>query len=392
MEFINKTIADHLYCLSAIRTLDLTKSNYCDQMLPRGFTLRPAPAFNALKVSLSFALSHLLRHPLVWGLPVNIMMEPISRCNLRCPLCPIGARELRRDLGTMSLDHFKAILNNIGQQVRVLALWNQGEPTINDKLPEMIKFAHDRGIYTMTSTNGNLMLRRDLVNRLVASGLDELIFSIDGLTQETYEIYRIGGHLDVVIEGMKAVRRRREELQRKTPRIIMQWLPMKHNEHEIPLLRAKAAEWGADKVEIKTTQVYTDDQARDFLPQTEALRRYERIGKKWETKRRYQSCKRLWFSTMIDWNGTVVPCCFDKDEDFPMGNAITEDFKSIWHSPAYQQLRTTLIRDGRIKEMCANCTEGLKSYYIPLNKLEQMIESNPAILKREEVLDLPVLD
>lgn len=361
-------------------------------IFPRGFTLRPLAAFNVLKVSASYALSHVLKRPIVWGLPVNIMMEPISRCNLRCPLCPIGARELKRDLGTMSLEHFESVLNNIGRQVRVLALWNQGEPTINDKLPEMIRIAHDRGIYTMTSTNGNLMLRRNLVNRLIDSGLDELIFSIDGLTQETYEIYRIGGHLDVVIEGMKSVRRRRDELKRKTPRIIMQWLPMKHNEHEIPHLRQKAAEWGADKVEIKTTQVYSDEQAAQYLPQTEELRRYQHSGKKWETKRRYQSCKRLWFSTMVDWNGTVVPCCFDKDEDFPMGNALSQPFSEIWHSPAYNALRTTLIREGRIKEMCANCTEGLKSYYIPIDKLERMVEENPAILRREQVLALLVVE
>jgi radical SAM protein with 4Fe4S-binding SPASM domain len=299
------------------------------------------------------------------------MMEPISRCNLQCPLCPIGARELKRDLGTMSLDSFVKILDNVGTNVRVLALWNQGEPTINDKLPEMLRIAHDRGIYTMTSTNGNLLLRRNLISRLIDSGLDELIFSIDGLTQETYQIYRIGGHLDVVVEAIRTMRQRRDELKRKTPRMVMQWLPMKHNEHEIPFLRAKAREWGADEVEIKTTQIYTDEQAAQYLPNMEGLRRYERKGKKWETKRRYQSCKRLWFSTMIDWNGAVVPCCFDKDEDFPMGNALTQDFCEIWHCEQYNRFRMTLIRKGRAEEMCQNCTEGLKSFYVPLGKLER---------------------
>ncbi|MBI5058985.1 SPASM domain-containing protein [candidate division KSB1 bacterium] len=343
-------------------------------LLPRGFTLKPGLAWNVFKVAASFGLSHVLRRPVVWGAPLNIMMEPISRCNLQCPLCPIGARELKRDLGSMTLANFRSILENVGPQVRVLALWNQGEPTINDELPEMIRFAHERGIYTMTSTNGNLMLRRNLVNRLIDSGLDELIFSIDGLTPESYKIYRIGGELETVVQGMKAVRARRDELKRKTPRIIMQWLPMKHNEHEIPYLRKTAAGWGADSVEIKTTQVYTDQQAADYLPGLESLRRYQRIGERWETKRRYQSCKRLWFSTMIDWNGTVVPCCFDKDEDYPMGNALHQDFREIWHSQLYNDLRTTLIREGRVKEMCQNCTEGLKSYYVPLTKLEKLAE------------------
>ncbi|RQV94756.1 radical SAM protein [bacterium] len=344
-------------------------------LLPRGFTLRPGPTWNIVKVSASYALSHVLRRPIVWGRPMSLMMEPISRCNLQCPLCPIGARELTRKLGTMTLDTFKRALDNLGPQVKVLALWNQGEPTINDDLPEMVRIAHERGIYTMTSTNGMLMLRRNLIDRLIEAGLDEIIFSIDGLTPESYQIYRIGGHLEVVVEGMQTLRKRREELKSKTPRIIMQWLPMKHNQHEIPYLRAKAKQWGADTVEIKTAQVYTQQQYDDYLPDMEALRRYEQKGQRWETKRTYQSCKRLWFSTMVDWNGNVVPCCFDKDEEFLMGNAVTDGFDSIWHGVKYQAFRRQLITKGRMEEMCRNCTEGLRSYYIPLNKLEKFAEA-----------------
>lgn len=341
-------------------------------MLPRGFTLKPAIVWNVAKTAASCALSHIMRTPIVWGKPISVMMEPISRCNLQCPLCPIGARELKRELGRMTLENFTRILDNLGPQVRTLALWNQGEPTINDQLPEMIRIAHDRKIYTMISTNGNLLHRRNLIPRLIQSGLDEIIFSIDGLTQETYQIYRVGGNLDVVVDNMRALRRQRDELGLRKPRIIMQWLPMKHNEHELSQLRKAAADWGADKVEIKTTQIYSEAQAETFLPETEELRRYERRGQRWETKRRYQSCKRLWFSVMIDWNGTVVPCCFDKDEDYNMGNALTQDFGEIWQSAAFNQFRMKLIREGRIAEMCRNCTEGLKSHYLPLSQIERV--------------------
>ncbi len=338
--------------------------------LPRGFTLNPAHLKNVALATASLLVSHLLRRPVVWGRPVSIFIEPISRCNFQCPLCPIGARELKRELGTLTLENFKTILDNVGPQVRTLALWNQGEPTINDALPEMIRYAHDRDIYTMVSTNGSLLMRRNLVNRLIESGLDELIFSIDGLTQQTYQVYRVGGYLETVVYGMKTMRKRRDEMQSATPRIIMQWLPMKHNEHEIPMLRRKAIEWGADAVEIKTTQIYSDEQAEKYLPEMKELTRYERKGQRWETRRRYQSCKRLWLSTVIDWNGTVVPCCFDKDEDFILGNALMEDFGEIWRGEAYNKFRETLLTQGRMLDMCRNCTEGLKSYYVPLRKLE----------------------
>lgn len=368
-------------------------------MKTRGLSLKLDLLANLAALSSGYASSHVVKGPLVWGYPISIMIEPISRCNLRCPLCPIGARELKRDLGVMTLENFKLILDNVGRYVKVIALWNQGEPTINDQLPEMIAEATKRGIYTMVSTNGTLLHRRNLITRLLDAGLSELVFSIDGLTPESYKIYRIGGELEVVVENMKELRKLRDARGRKSPKLIMQWLPMKHNQHEIPYLRAKAKEWGADTVEIKTAQVYTDYQAAQYLPDMEELRRYERQGQRWETKRRYQSCKRLWFSTMIDWNGNVVPCCFDKDEQFLMGNALSQDFKTIWHGEKYNSFRTKLIRQGRIEEMCRNCTEGLKSYYIPLSKLEALAppdippvppENIPLKLDYSDLFDLPV--
>lgn len=370
-----------------------------NRLKPRGLSLKPDLLANLAALSSGYALSHVVKRPLVWGYPISIMIEPISRCNLRCPLCPIGARELKRDLGVMTLENFKLILDNVGRYVKVIALWNQGEPTINDQLPEMIAEATKRGIYTMVSTNGTLLHRRNLITRLLDAGLSELVFSIDGLTPDSYKIYRIGGELEVVVENMKEFRKLRDARGSKSPKLIMQWLPMKHNQHEIPYLRAKAKEWGADTVEIKTAQVYTDYQAAQYLPDMEELRRYERQGQRWETKRRYQSCKRLWFSTMIDWNGNVVPCCFDKDEQFLMGNALSQDFKTIWHGEKYNSFRTKLIRHGRVEEMCRNCTEGLKSYYIPLSKLEALAppdippvppENIPLKPDYSDLFDLPV--
>lgn len=352
--------------------------------LPKGFTLKPSAVRNIVKAAASYLISHIIKQPVVWGRPVGLMIEPINRCNLQCPLCPIGTGELTREPGAMSLANFIRILDNAGPQIRTLALWNQGEPTINDELPEMIRIAKQRRIYTVTSTNGTLILRRNLARRLIEAGLDELIFSIDGLTQKTYEIYRVGGRLETVVEGMKEVRRLRDELGKTTPRIVMQWLPMKHNTHEIPRLRKTAAGWGADTVEIKTTQIYTDEQAEAFLPEVESLRRYERRGQKWETKRRYQSCRRLWFSTVVDWDGTVIPCCFDKDEDYPMGNALTEDLATIWKGKAYSRLRRVLLKEGRREEMCRNCTEGLKSYYIPIAQLETDLSTDKGISRLDE--------
>ena len=113
-------------------------------MLPRGLSLSPTYLSNLTTLTAGYALSHVVKRPLVWGWPISIMIEPISRCNLQCPLCPIGARELTRDLGTLKLENYRRILNNVGRYVKVIAVWNQDEPTINDDVPNMIGMASAR--------------------------------------------------------------------------------------------------------------------------------------------------------------------------------------------------------------------------------------------------------
>lgn len=324
---------------------------------------------NFALAALSLAVSRLLSKPVIWGLPPSVMIEPTNRCDLRCPLCPAGAGTLTRPKGQMTAENFQRILDAIGPQVKEIFLWNQGEPLLNPALPEMVQLAHRRGIRVVTSTNGQLLDKEDLACRLVASGLDVLIVSIDGLTAETYRVYRVGGELQKVISGMRTLRRQREAVRASHPRIILQWLPMKHNQHELPQLQIKAEEWGADCVEIKTTQVYTSEEAEQFLPGDPRLSRYEQRGRAWEVRRRRESCHRLWFSCQIDWDGTVVPCCFDKDEQFVMGDIHQQPLAEIWRGERYQRFRQLLLTHGRAPEMCRNCTEGLEALYVSRHRL-----------------------
>src|SRR5207237_766158 len=121
----------------------------------------------------------------------------------------------------------------------------QGEPYLNPKLLEYVKYASDKGIYTATSTNAHYLTEAN-AKATVESGLDRLIISIDGVTQGVYEKYRIGGHLDKVLEGAKNVIKWKKELRSKTPHIVFQFLVVKPNEHQIPDLMRLAREIGAN--------------------------------------------------------------------------------------------------------------------------------------------------
>ena len=156
--------------------------------------------YNTIKVYLSYYISLLTKRAIYWGSPPVVMIEPTNICNLQCPLCPSGNGTLKREKGYMYFDVFKKIVDDIYKTAFMVVLWNQGEPYLNKEFSKMVKYASDRGLFTLVSTNGNIDYDAEEV---VNSGLDSMIVSLDGTTQESYNKYRINGKLDKVLEGVK---------------------------------------------------------------------------------------------------------------------------------------------------------------------------------------------
>ena len=139
----------------------------------------------------------------------------------------------------------------------------------------MAAYASKHGIYTATSTNGHYLTEAK-ARQTVESGLSEVIISIDGTTQETYESYRVGGKLERVREGVKRLVAAREEMKSLTPFIVIQFLVVKPNEHQIPEIQALGKELGVDKVVLKTAQIYDYEQGSDLIPDQSRYSRYAR--------------------------------------------------------------------------------------------------------------------
>jgi radical SAM protein with 4Fe4S-binding SPASM domain len=70
-------------------------------------------------------------------------------------------------------------------------------------------------------------------------------------------------------------------------------------------------------------------------------------------------CARLWFNPVITWDGKVIPCCFDKDAKFIMGDLNQDSFREIWNGPRYRVFRKAILKDRSMTEICTNCTSGL---------------------------------
>ena len=188
--------------------------------------------WNATLVMASFQWSKLLKKPVQWGYPISISFEPTTSCNLRCPECPSGLREFTRPTGMLQKDFFRETIDDIYKELLYLIFYFQGEPYLNPDFLEMVKYASDKGIYTATSTNAHY-LTDEKAKKTVESGLDRLIISIDGTTQDVYQQYRVGGKLDKVLEGAKNIVKWKKELNSKTPFIFFQFLVVKPNEHQI---------------------------------------------------------------------------------------------------------------------------------------------------------------
>lgn len=334
--------------------------NYNDSInFLRKLTLRRL--WNATKVLSSFYVSRIINKPIQWGLPISVSFEPTTSCNLRCPECPSGLRAFTRPTGMLENSFFRQTIDDIYKDILYLIFYFQGEPYLNKDFLGMVKYASSKGIYTATSTNAHY-LTDEVARKTVESGLDRLIISIDGTTQEVYKQYRVGGHLDKVIEGAKNIVKWKKKLNSKTPFVFFQFLVVKPNEHQVEEIKNLAAEVGVDEVRFKTAQVYDyENDPNQLIPVNEKYSRYKKNneGKYIAKNKLANHCWKLWQANVITWDGLVVPCCFDKDASHQLGNLKNKSFKEIWHNDNYKQFRKELMTSRKNIDICANCSEGV---------------------------------
>ncbi|TVR41239.1 MAG: radical SAM protein [Cryomorphaceae bacterium] len=321
----------------------------------------PSRAWNAAKLFVSYHLSRYTGKPFLWGLPMSMSIEPTTACNLGCPECPSGLRQFSRDTGNLKQPFFEKVINESKGHLSYLTFYFQGEPYINPKFLDMVKYASERNIYTATSTNAHF-LNDEMAKKTIESGLDRLIISIDGVTQEVYESYRVHGKLNKVLEGTRNILKWRKKLNASKPLVVFQFLVVRPNEHQIDDVLKLGEELGVDQVVFKTAQVYDYENGNSLIPSNEKYSRY-RKGKNGKYRIKNQllnQCWRMWQGCVVTWDGLVVPCCFDKDAKHRMGDLKNTPMKEVWRGPVYRNFRQKLLRSRSEIDICTNCTEGTK--------------------------------
>jgi MoaA/NifB/PqqE/SkfB family radical SAM enzyme len=321
--------------------------------------ITPIRIWNMLQLRLSFMYSSAFKKSIIWGKPFAISIEPTTSCNLGCPECPSGLKQFSRPTGKLSLENNLRVLEQLKGRLQHINYYFQGEPFIHGQFLELVKQAKKFNVYVSTSTNAHF-ITTEVAEKIMQSGLDQLIISIDGTTQETYEQYRIHGKISKVLEASRLLVEAKK-CAGKGPHLVFQFLVVAPNEHQVDNVLTLAKEMNIDEVRFKTAQLYNYENGNPLMPKNEKYSRYV-LGKNGKFKLKYtitNKCWRMWSSCVFTWDLRVVPCCFDKDAAHVLGNLdATTSFKTIWNGNRYQNFRKQLFVDRSKIAICTNCSEG----------------------------------
>lgn len=296
-----------------------------------------------------------VRSPRVWAWPTHLQVEPTNACNLRCLTCHTVTDG--KPVGHMPTDRFQSIIDEMGDSLLFLQFWGWGEPFIFRESYAMIEYAKRKGIQIISSTDGHFFQTDADVDRLIDSGLDALIFALDGVEPESYRFFRRGGDFDRAIDGLRRLLRRRSERGADHPRVNLRMVVTRRNEDQIPRLKRLAAEVGVDVLTLKTMNSFDNPEAEaTLLPRQPAFRRF-RYDAAGNPIRKRNRCKKWWHHPTLYRDGAVLPCDYHTGTELAIGNAFRDGggLRSVWFGDRFAHLRGRFARGARQGLRCADC-------------------------------------
>ena len=210
----------------------------------------------------------------VGRLPNRLYIECTAACNISCTeacCAPETGITKTRNAGMLDFDLFKNVVDEAGPGLVRIDFFNYGEAFLHKRAIEMCEYIKGRfpHIYLYTSTNG-LMFTEESAKRLVHSGIDEVTFSIDGASQDTYVQYRQRGKFDLAIRNLRVMAEEKRRSRRDVPHLNWRYILFKWNDsdEEMNLARELATEIGVDRLSWEITDHPENAFSRRFAPGT----------------------------------------------------------------------------------------------------------------------------
>lgn len=279
--------------------------------------------------------------------PYLLIIDPCNFCNLRCPLCPTGINDLGREQSMMSLEHFKHYIDPHVPYLFEAYLHNWGESLLNKDLFHMVEYAQSKNVGTNLSSN-LVIATSDHLDQMIDSGLEYLVVSLDGTSQEAYAKYRIRGEYDRVFENMSELIRRRNARGRKTPVVEWQFIVMKTNEHEISQAEMLARKVGVDLLRFIPVGMPFEfrnraEVAEQWFPKTVQGRKHgAQTEQQFGQADKPSPCFYLFRSMVVNADGGVSPCCvvYKQNRDFAQLDGKPIDIDKLWNNDKFLSARS----------------------------------------------------
>jgi hypothetical protein len=295
---------------------------------------------------LSFAKTPLLFYPYYryhLPLPGVILIENTNCCNAQCVMCP--RETLTRKRGFMEFGLFEKIIREVSSVGRkpVVHLHGFGEPLLDESLPERIMLAKACGIkHTYLVTNASLLFP-EAARKIINAGLDTLKISFYGTDEESYRATMRRLDFKTALHNIREFVRIRKELKKRTPKLILQYLPQKAN--------------GAKTQEFQSLyRSVLDKRAGDCLNRSSLHnygggRAYNRVG-----ERIVSVCFYPWTALSVLYDGRAVTCCMDYNGVQGVGDLNFQSVMEIWNGPVLSAIRSNFGKlDYRGFPTCLRC-------------------------------------
>jgi MoaA/NifB/PqqE/SkfB family radical SAM enzyme len=286
--------------------------------------------------------------------PSIFSIEITLGCNLKCPECKTGSSAIKRKKGNMTFDQLTVIADKIRPYADYVYLHIWGEPLLNQDVFRMVKYISKFSRLNI-STNGQLV-DDEIAEKLILSGVTDIIVSIDGVTQDIYEKYRVGGDVRKAFKALDLLCRYKEK-NNANVNIIPQFVVFKHNEHQTKQFKDICESYGLTP---NFKSPYINKNSYFERPTDHRFWRSQKTNYEQYCIDLAKECQDVRSVMTILLDGSVVPCCYDSQGELVFGNLFKQDVLEIWNSQKYYKFRYNIYCD-RIPKFCIdNC---LMFYY-----------------------------